>query len=130
MAWLREILSCCPDKFFRKQSQKDTIDSYYPDDYLKIFIPSISSPNKLLNYGGTMVELHCILSAANFITNSQLVHSNNVGLLLYGYILCIVTASWENILGNCTMLTMPGQFYHTICTIPPLCSTILNSITA
>ena len=34
-------------------------------------------------------------------------------LAFYRSILHTVTASWENVLDNCTILTIPGQ-YHTI----------------
>ena len=65
-----------------------------------------------------------------YFTNSQLVQFNIVGLLSGSFIWHMVTVSWKNGRDNCTMLTMPGQFYHTIGAIPSMCNTVLNSIMA
>ena len=78
----------------------------------------------------TIVELHHVLSVANFHHKLPDGTLKQHWLAFYGSILCMVTALSENVRDNCTMLTMPGQFCHTICTIPPVRNTILNNITA
>ena len=77
-----------------------------------------------------MVELHCVPPVANFHHELLAGTLKQRWLAFYGSILHMVTASCNNVWDNCTMLAMPGQFCHTICTIPSMHNAVLNSIMA
>ena len=94
------------------------------------FIQSFNPPNTLPYYGGTMVQLHHVLSVAYFPHKPPAGTLKQYWPAFYRSILRMVTASYESVWDNRTMLTIPGQFCCTICIIPPVRNTVLSSITA
>ena len=77
-----------------------------------------------------MVELHHRLLRANFHHEPLASILKQDYLAFYRSILYTVTASYENVQNNCTILTMPGKFCHTIGATLPVYNTVLKSITA